>query len=385
MGATTRKTIEYAKEAYLNKGLILEDKEYINKRTKMNCHDLEGYKYKLSLDCVLDKRTKKFEPIGKFNPYFAENLDNFIKINNATCELLSRNYTKSGDKITIKCECGEKYLISVCHFLGEKKFTCNKCSFKKSNCEKLKNSEIVTFKTLKELGYELIDFENKHNIVVKDKDGYIFNTSIFNIMNEKFTFDKFQRFNKFNKFTIHNMLNYIKLNEIKIEMVNKNPRQIEVKKDYIEWYCIDCGEIFMATWGQVVYDRNNKSTQRLRCEKCSKRQSNLEYTVEQYLIEKGIEYIKEYRFEDCKNKHTLPFDFYLQKYNTVCEVNGEQHYYENTMFEQSLKERQRIDKIKKDYCINNGINFVEIPVWKIVNKHKTKGYKILIDNILNQD
>ena len=180
------------------------------------------------------------------------------------------------------------------------------------------------------------------------------------------------------------MLKYLKLNNINIEMVNKTPRKIEVRRDYIEWYCVDCGEIFKATWGQVVYDNRLRTVPRRRCDKCSKNQSNLEYIIEQYLIEKELKYIKEYRFEDCRNIYPLPFDFYIPKYNTVCEVQGEQHYYKNDMFTQSLEERKRIDKIKKDYCDKNGINFIEIPFWKIINKYKIKGYKILIDNILNQ-
>ena len=64
---------------------------------------------------------------------------------------------------------------------------------------------------------------------------------------------------------------------------------------------------------------------------------------------------------------------------------GDQHYYESDMFTQSLKERRRIDLIKKNYCIENNINYVEIPRWKITNNHSIKGYKILIDNILGQN
>ena len=49
MGITTKKTIEHAREIFLNKGLILDESVYTNKSTRMNCHDLDGYKYKLSL------------------------------------------------------------------------------------------------------------------------------------------------------------------------------------------------------------------------------------------------------------------------------------------------------------------------------------------------
>lgn len=385
MGRTTRKTIEYARELYLSKGLILDEEEYVNKDYKMNCHDLEGYKYKLSLDCVNDKRTKRFEAIGKYNPYFVENIENFIKINGGDCKLKTRCYIKSAEKLELECSCGEHYYISVCHLLGEKKFVCNKCAFEKSNKEKLIKGKDDTIKKLKNLGYKLIEFKNKNNIVIEDEEGYLFNTTIFNAMNKKSNYIKSQRFNKFNEFTIQNMLNYLKLNDINIKMVDETPRLIEVRKDYIDWYCIDCGEIFKATWGQVAYDNNSKVTPRRRCEKCSKRQSNLEYIVEQYLIEKDIEYIKQYRFYDCRNKNPLPFDFYLPKYHTTIEVMGDQHYYESDMFTQSLEERKRIDLIKKNYCIENNINYIEIPRWKITNNYNIKGYKILIDNILGQN
>lgn len=384
MGVTTTKTIEYAKEIFKSKGLILIEKEYVNKNTKMDCFDNNGYKYKLSLDAVSDKRTKRFEPIGKFNPYFAENLDNFIRINKGDCKLITREYIKSNEKITLKCNCDNNYNITVCHFLGEKKFTCNKCSFEKSNKSKLFKSELETQNKLKEIGYELVEFITKNKIVIKDNDGYLYNTTLYNATNEAFTFNKFQRFHRYNKFTIHNMINYLKLNNIEIEMVNKTERQIKTKTDYIEWFCIECGEIFKATWGQVIYDNSN-STPRRRCSKCSKSRSNLEYIVEQYLIEKQIDYIKQYKFKDCKDIGFLPFDFYFSEYNIACEVNGSQHYYENDIFSQSLSDRRRVDKIKKEYCIKNNIKFLEIPYWKIINKHNIKGYKILIDNILNQD
>lgn len=57
--STIRKTIEYARELYLSRGLVLDEKEYINKSIKMDCHDLDGYKYSLFLSCVNDKRNEK--------------------------------------------------------------------------------------------------------------------------------------------------------------------------------------------------------------------------------------------------------------------------------------------------------------------------------------
>ena len=379
MGITTRKTFEYANESFKNKGLILDDTKYVNKHHKMECHDDKGYKYQLSLDSVKDNRTKRFEPIGKFNPYFVENINNFIKINNGNAELLTNHYVKSDEKVELRCNCGETYKISVCHLLGEKKFICNKCAFSLSSQKQiedgLKESHIIA----NSFGYEIVEYNKKNDIIVKDKDGYLYRTTIYNLENSK---NIFNRFSKKNEFTVQNMLMYLKNNNIKIEMVDKTPRTIEVRVDYLEWHCVECGEIFKSSWSQVAYG-NKRTALRHRCEKCSKIQSNLEYIVEQYLIEKNIEYIKQYKFDDCVNKRKLPFDFYMPKYNTLCEVNGAQHYYESDMFTQSLEERKYIDKIKRDYCLNNNIKFLEIPSWKITNNHEIKGYKIMIDNILN--
>ena len=105
----------------------------------------------------------------------------------------------------------------------------------------------------------------------------------------------------------------------------------------------------MATWGQVV------ETDRFRCEKCVKKQSNLSYYVEQYLIEKDVEYIREFRFDDCRYKRALPFDFYLTDYNCVIEVNGRQHYYEVKKFNRTLKEQKQYDDFKRKYCFENDI------------------------------
>lgn len=109
--------------------------------------------------------------------------------------------------------------------------------------------------------------------------------------------------------------------------------------------------------------------------------SKLEYKVEKYLIEKGVKYIPQYKFDDCINKRSLPFDFYLPNNNVLIEVNGAQHYYEDKFFNgMGLEERKRIDKIKKDYCIQNGYKFLEIPFWDIESKIST--YKRKIDDIL---
>lgn len=75
------------------------------------------------------------------------------------------------------------------------------------------------------------------------------------------------------------------------------------------------------------------------------------------------------RFSDCKDKNTLPFDFYLPKYNLCIEYQGSQHYdpgfyiRKKKSFEEGILKfntQKKHDKMKKQYCINNHIYFLEI-------------------------
>lgn len=181
------------------------------------------------------------------------------------------------------------------------------------------------------------------------------------------------RFNKNNPFTIENMKNFIEKNNIPLNICfEKLNSKIELRNDYLPCECIECGNIFYATWSQITLNK------RYRCKKCIKRKSNLELEVSEYLKEKNIPFCEQKTFIGCKKKRHLPFDFYLYEHNCVIEVNGRQHYYEAKNFKKSLEEQKEYDKIKKEYCYKNDITFLEIPYWSI----KDKTYKFKIDNIL---
>lgn len=75
------------------------------------------------------------------------------------------------------------------------------------------------------------------------------------------------------------------------------------------------------------------------------------------------------RFQDCRDKNTLPFDFYIPKYNMCIEFQGSQHYdpgfyiRKKKSQEEGMKKyliQKKHDEIKKNYCIQNNINFLEI-------------------------
>lgn len=97
------------------------------------------------------------------------------------------------------------------------------------------------------------------------------------------------------------------------------------------------------------------------CPKCN--QSIGERTISQWLFDNNIYFIPQYSFDECMDKLSLPFDFYLPYYNTCIEYDGEQHFRPVDFFggEESFKVRQLHDQIKTDYCNTNNIYLLRIP------------------------
>jgi hypothetical protein len=96
------------------------------------------------------------------------------------------------------------------------------------------------------------------------------------------------------------------------------------------------------------------------CPKCSS--SKGENRIRSYLIQNNILFEEQKRFKNCKNKLPLPFDFYLHRYNTLIEYDGELHFNKsrrknsNEKFQKTIKH----DKIKNNYCAENGINLIRV-------------------------
>lgn len=97
-------------------------------------------------------------------------------------------------------------------------------------------------------------------------------------------------------------------------------------------------------------------------------ESKGEKFIRLYLEKKDIKFIQEYKFEDCKHKRSLPFDFYISDYNLCIEFDGIQHFKEVKHFgKKSFKDTQIRDEIKDNYCKENNINLIRIPYWELDN------------------
>ena len=99
------------------------------------------------------------------------------------------------------------------------------------------------------------------------------------------------------------------------------------------------------------------------CHKCN--ESKLETEVRVLLENNGIEYIQECDYSIFKWLKRQRLDFYLPKYNTAIECQGEQHYFPvsfGSLSESNVKERFKnileYDKRKREGCKENGIKLL---------------------------
>jgi len=111
------------------------------------------------------------------------------------------------------------------------------------------------------------------------------------------------------------------------------------------------------------------------CPKC--KESKGEKEIRRYLIKNNIKFESQKRFQNCKNKTYLPFDFYLPDLNICIEYNGEQHYKYNNHFggKNIFKKQQKRDEIKNNFCENNNINLLIIKYNENVNNIMEKYLK----------
>lgn len=143
----------------------------------------------------------------------------------------------------------------------------------------------------------------------------------------------------------------------------------------------DCNYIYHVTPHHFLYNKR-------RCPKCN--ESKGEERVSSILERKDLLYIREYQFDDLRNKKRLQFDFAVfskkKKPLFLIEYDGK-HHFEPVQFggmpikeaKNNLKKQIKNDTLKDVYCKENNIDLLRIPYWEyedIENKinEKMKGY-----------
>lgn len=166
-----------------------------------------------------------------------------------------------------------------------------------------------------------------------------------------------------------------------INAVNGN--KLLNKEDYIgsctrnlRVLCGKCGKhVFLVSFSDYYNVKVNQ------CRSCSSSESVGEKKIADYLDGCNIQYVREKKFDDCIDKRALPFDFYVPEYNLTIEFDGQHHYFDIWGAEH-FERTQHHDKIKDQFCRDNGINMLRIPYWEGRNVDKLIGDKL--SNILHR-
>jgi hypothetical protein len=101
-----------------------------------------------------------------------------------------------------------------------------------------------------------------------------------------------------------------------------------------------------------------------------------------------LEYLKHFfpdviyqkKFEWCKNKIYLPFDFYIPSKNVIIELDGDQHFVQVGKWK-SPEIQQKRDRYKEDCATKNSIKIIRVlqrDFWKNKNNWKVKLFIDLI-------
>jgi very-short-patch-repair endonuclease len=122
---------------------------------------------------------------------------------------------------------------------------------------------------------------------------------------------------------------------------------------------------------------NNHKDLKQGCPYCN--ESHGEKEIASFLEKNKIIFIRQHKFNNCKNILPLPFDFYLPELNICIEYDGEQHFRKHNIWgENKLKQTQKNDKIKNQYCKDNNIGLIRIKFDQNIKEQLIKKFIIVI-------
>lgn len=104
------------------------------------------------------------------------------------------------------------------------------------------------------------------------------------------------------------------------------------------------------------------------CSKCNR--SKGEEQVAKVLKSLNVEFIEQHKFDECRNKAPLEFDFYIPSHNLCIEYDGVQHFRPVLRHSDQQKNEAGFltglanDNIKNKFCEDNNISLLRIPYYK---------------------
>lgn len=174
-----------------------------------------------------------------------------------------------------------------------------------------------------------------------------------------------------------------------INCSGKKKHELEDVQKYFEKNkCVLLEETYKNSWTAMAYICNCGETATIsfsnfkRGHRCSFCKNKTERLVKNFL-EENNSIVCQAKFEWCKAKRHLPFDFFLEKFKIIIEVDGLQHF-KQVMNWQSPEETLKIDKLKSSLALKNGYSVIRISQEDVFND-ALDWQKILSDCIKEYD
>jgi len=151
---------------------------------------------------------------------------------------------------------------------------------------------------------------------------------------------------------------------------NLKPIQVFISsnKKYI-FNCDKCKNDFLSNVNNITCNNN-------WCPFCKNKTEGI---LNEWLIENFKNVIYQPRFDWCKDKRKLPFDFLLEEFKLIIELDGAQHF-EQVSNWKSPEETQIVDKFKMKSALENGYSLIRIKQDDVWN-NKIDWENILINSI----
>lgn len=280
----------------------------------------------------------------------AEYIEKIKKINGDSLDYSLVKYTGSNNRVRVKCsKCGTVKEARACYFM--RGFGCANCSpLKKLDTEDFINRSKEIF------GEDRFDYSEtvysniRNKVALRCKKC---NNTFEQSPREHFSgFDGCRFCGKGATMCTGSFI--YKSKKIHGETIDYGNCKYIDSHQKVELKCNKCFETY--------FQRPNCNLNGVGCPKCNK--SKGELNIYNYLSEREIPFEEQKRFDSCKHKNTLPFDFYLEDSGILIEYQGIQHFQtvSNCFFggDRGLNLRKKRDQIKRDWCLKNEKKLIEI-------------------------
>lgn len=334
-----RKINEKIIDSYLDIWGLKRKTPYINNRTKFEIGCPNGHSFFITYNNLLKRKKvecKECENLKKYT-HFKETLEK-----EGYSVISSFDEWKNvATKLKVICSEGHSTELTYAHFLEGKR--CKYCANNQKLSEDYISSQFLYH------GYEILSkYKNASTpLKIKCPEGHITDTMTW------------ANFKKGERCYICNKPKRVTYEFVEQELKKEGYSLLQnFFNGVLEGMRVKCpkGHITNTiTWSNFKKGK--------RCKICN--ESKGEKLISNFLSERGINFLREYRFSDCKHKNKLPFDFYLPDLNICIEYDGEQHFYPVDVFggESEFNEVKIRDSIKNNYCKDNEIKLIRIPYW----------------------